>query len=237
MKLPLSFRTVSTALLCALLFIHCDDGLPDDPFANVPSSLVVDLDNGYSSIDVNKTQNIVNDFPSETLSFKEISGIAFVREEEKLITDYFDAVADLYNDDFLENISTSEATHFGVISQLLNKYNLDDPVDGQARGEFLDPAFQAYYNSRIAEGETALLAALIEGTSVLEANLVTLRNQMDRIANNRDLRYVYGALLSGTRNHLRAIVRVVENNGGSYTARFLDPVDLREVVRSAYELG
>lgn len=224
-------------LLIGIVFVQCDDGLPDDPFADIPSSLDVDGTTGYSNIDVSTARNNFLNFPFERISDQEAKGIRFVREEEKVAVDFYTAMNALFSSADLKKVAQSEQTHFIASGFSIDKYNLTDPTEGMTAGMFASQSLQAHYNQSIAEGSPSLMAAYITGAKLQESNLITIQNQLDRVANNRDLRNIYDALHIATRNHLRIMIKGVNANGGSYSPLFIDAEVFQDIVGSGFELG
>ena len=54
---------------------------------------------------------------------------------------------------------------------------------------------------------------------------------------NVDLAAVFQNLMKGSRNHLRAFVSLLERNGISYTAHYLEQEEIDEIVSSEWERG
>jgi len=220
-----------------MVFIQCGDGVPDDPFANIPSSLNVDMATGYSNLDISTARNNFLNFPFERLSDQEEKGIRFIREEEKVAMDYYNSMSTLLSSDELQRVAQSEQTHFNVSALPFNKYSISDPTEGMGAGKYASQSLQAHYNELVTEGSQSLMEAYVAGAKLQEANLVTIQNQLDRVANNRDLRNIYSQLRIATRNHLRIMVRSAQANGGNYTALFLDAAEFQDIMSSGYEGG
>ena len=53
----------------------------------------------------------------------------------------------------------------------------------------------------------------------------------------RSIRAVYGNLLKGSRNHLRAFVQALQQQGVVYTPQYLTPADYQAIVGTSIEAG
>jgi len=140
----------------------------------------------------------------------------FVREEEKVAMDYYTLITSIFSSEEMTELSQSELTHFNASGLLIDKYNLTDPAIGMAMGAFKSQSLQAHFDQLITEGSASLPAAYSTAAKMQEVNIVTLQNQLDRVANNRDLRHIYNALLVTTRNHLRVMVNGMAAYGEIY---------------------
>ncbi len=233
---PLSKTLCILILISTVLLVHCDDGLPDDPYAHISSAINVDLSTGYSSMNVSLARANFNNFPFEDLSGQEEKGIVFVREEEKVAVNFYGMMSDLFGSEVLTQLAESERTHLGVTALPVEKYHLQDPTVDRTDGEFMSNSLQAHYDELIEEGSPSLSDAFIAGTTLQEASLVTIQNQLDRVANNRDLRNMYAALRVATRNHLRIMFREVTDHGGSYAPLFMEQAAFQAIVSSDFEV-
>lgn len=232
--LRLPFRGLLFLLLLTMT-IGCDDGLPPDPFANQREILVVDASSGLSSIDMRIARTNFLLLPISDLSDQEISGMQFIREEEKAAKDFLQSMSLIYDNPLIEQLYNSEQTHFEAAILGIQKYGLADPASGKARGNFTSPNIQAFYNRAIQDGELSIADAMTTVARLHEASHVTLFNQLNSVANNRDLRMVYHSLLTATRNHMRLMDRTLSGMGVTYAPMFISTSDYRDIITGAVE--
>ena len=157
-----------------------------------------------------------NDGPSAA----EISGLMFLREEEKVARDVYLAMSDLYNARVFSNISNSEQTHMNAILGLLEKYGLDDPVGSNPEGVFSNQDLQNLYDNLVEIGESSLIDALRVGAAIEEIDIIDLDEEI-ALTTHADITTVYGNLRAGSCNHLRAFVRNLANQGVTYEPQYL----------------
>lgn len=156
---------------------------------------------------------------SVALTEAERDALLFLREEEKLARDVYDALADFGRP--FTNIRHSEQRHMDAVLALLDAYGLDDPAAGLAPGEFRDPALAALYTSLVVEGQADLRSALTVGCRIEELDLRDLA--LAKADTTRpDVLATYDALLAGSRNHLRAYYGKLRQSGGDYTPQYVD---------------
>jgi hypothetical protein len=70
------------------------------------------------------------------------------------------------------------------------------------------------YDQLVAGGSVSLVEALKVGAAIEEIDIIDLQAAL-ALVDNRDIRLVYENLLSGSRNHLQAFVRALQQQGWS----------------------
>jgi hypothetical protein len=157
---------------------------------------------------------------SGVLTDAEVEGLLFMREEEKLAGDVYRYFYSLYGNSVFQNISSSEDMHTDSVLSLLNQYGIADPAVAEA-GVFSNPDLQALYDQLIAQGSQSLQDALLVGAAIEEIDILDLEERIAQ-TDEADIQLVYQNLMQGSESHLRAFVRVMENQSGSaYTPQYL----------------
>lgn len=110
------------------------------------------------------------------------------------------------------NIAKSEQQHMDALKAKLDKYSLPDPAQPEI-GAFKNAELQTLYDELMDRGETSYLEALRVGGLIEEVDIEDIENAI-AAASHADLAQVYGNLLRGSRNHLRAFAREIERQGG-----------------------
>ncbi len=171
----------------------------------------------------------------QTLSAEETESLLFMREEEKLARDVYLTFYELWNDEIFNNISDSEQEHMDAVKLLLDKYRLVDPVlDGV--GLFNNSELQNLYDELVSRGEQSRMEALLVGALIEEVDMRDIQQAIDE-ADHNDIINVYNNLLKGSRNHLRAFVGKIEDEGIVYQAQVLSQDEVDEIVDSPVERG
>lgn len=168
----------------------------------------------YDDTQVSHSIEIVN-YPVEDLSDEEIEGLMLMREEEKLARDVYTKLYEIWGMQIFSNIARSEQTHTNAVKSLIDKYGLEDPVLVDEVGEFDNDDLKDLYDELVEKGSVSLLDALIVGATVEDLDIKDLQ-ELNEIADNHDISAVYDNLEKGSRNHLRAFVKQIERNGGTY---------------------
>lgn len=166
------------------------------------------------------------------LSQAESDSLTFMREEEKLARDVYDALGS-YGVPFT-NIVNSEQNHMDAIGTLLDRYDLDDPAATTAKGEFVDPDLAALYTDLVNQGKPAELAALAVGCEIEELDIRDIDLAKESV-DHADIVSTYDNLLLGSRNHLRAFNGKLVSLGGSYAPQFIDRATYDAIVSSPQE--
>jgi hypothetical protein len=134
------------------------------------------------------------------------------------------------------NIRDSEATHSAAMKALLDRYTLADPLAGLARATFAAPAFQALHDDLVAASAVSLVEALKVGVQIEELDIRDITEQQAGI-DNADILMVYDNLLRGSRNHLRAFMKGLVQQGGSYVPQYIPQASFDAIVHSPLETG
>ena len=144
----------------------------------------------------------------QPLNTEEATHLLYIREEEKLALDIYQALFSKWQVRIFSNIAVSEQRHFDAVGTLISRYKLTDPAQETA-GVFTNPDLQASYYQLIAKGSTSLLDALQVGVTIEETDIDDLTAAI-AVTDNRDVLTVYGNLLNGSLNHLSAFNSHIE---------------------------
>ena len=148
------------------------------------------------------------------LSGDEISGLMFMREEEKVARDSYLALGGVWGLTIFDNIASSEQSHMDALKVLIDRYELTDPVIPGV-GDFTDPHLQQLYDALVFWGEKSLMDSLYVGAVIEETDMIDIQHAIDD-TEHEDIISTYETLMCGSRNHLRAFARQIEANGGLY---------------------
>jgi hypothetical protein len=155
--------------------------------------------------------------------------LQFMREEEKVARDVYLALAEEWDARVFSAIARSEQRHMDAVGRLLDAYGVDDPAAATGPGEFVDPDLQALYDELVERGRESLEAALEVGALIEEVDIADLIDALDD-TDEAMVERVFGRLLSGSENHLRAFVRNLEAIGVDYSPAVLDASLFADIV-------
>ena len=157
-----------------------------------------------------------------------------MREEEKLARDsYLVLGTNEWGLVIFENIADSEQKHMDAMKNLLDCYKLPDPVIDEI-GVFSDPELQALFDFLMEGGSGSMMDGLKVGALIEETDINDIRNAIE-VTDYMHIVGTYENLVCGSRNHLRAFIRQIEINGGSYTPIVLDPDEFWAIAHSDME--
>lgn len=223
-----------TVLLTAMLwFTSCEDlsstetpnqmkvGVVEDFGAANPAAMCACLQTQY---------------PAEELSQAETEALLFMREEEKLARDVYQALFARWNVQTFSNISKSEQRHMDAILCLLQKYNLSDPVGANGSGIFQNADLQVLYTALVEQGGVSKAAAFRTGAQIEDLDIRDLMSAALDI-NNADILAVFAELTKGSRNHLRAFNQQLGQSGATYTPQYISAETYAQIIASAHERG
>lgn len=174
--------------------------------------------------------------PRTDLSEKEQEGLILMREEEKLARDVYQTLGDRWNLQIFSNISRSEQTHTDAIAYLLEKYEIEDPVQEDTIGIFADPELQKLYESLVVQGSKSLVDALKVGALIEDLDIFDIQ-RLSQETDSEDILLVYANLDRGSRNHMRAFTRQIERQGETYIPQYISQSEYLEIISSERESG
>lgn len=172
----------------------------------------------------------------EELTVLEADNLVFMREEEKLARDVYLTMYEAWGLNIFSNIAASEQSHTDAVAEMLEKYKLPDPVVDDRVGIFVNQALANLYDTLLARGYQSSLDALLVGALIEEVDMVDLKRAIEE-TDNEDIKVLYENLLAGSRNHLRAFVGLIEDQGIVYEAQFLTQEEVDAIVDSPIERG
>lgn len=224
-------NTVFTRLILSVVLVVAGNGIiACDTQDNI------DEENNEKSLICDEFELSDQDFPCltnlplETLSSAEINGLLYMREEEKLARDVYILMYTLYPQPIFNNISKSEQRHTDAIKALIDRYELNDPVVEDIQGSFKNQTLQNLYDNLIDKGKVDRIEALKVGALIEETDIQDIQNELEKNVDNQDISTVYGNLLRGSKNHLKAFVRVLKASGVEYEPVLLDLEFFNEIV-------
>lgn len=167
---------------------------------------------------------------SLTLSTQEKNDLTFLRQEEKLARDVYIYAYIKYNDNIFSDISSSEQSHINSVLNLLEKYNIDDPIENDVYGEFENTELQILYYDLTAKVDSSLTHALEVGATIEDLDIHDIKSFIANTSNS-DILDRYERLTCGSRNHLKSFVGRL----GSYVPAFLTQAEYEVIINSASE--
>jgi hypothetical protein len=179
---------------------------------------------------------LINSTPKQALNADEAAGLAYLREEEKLAHDVYATLHAKWGLRLLGNISQSEERHFNAITLLLDRYEFPDPAANNSIGVFQNKGLQTLYGDLIKQGESSLKAALKVGATLEDLDIRDLEKAAAS-TDNEDLKLVYGNILRASENHMRTFVAQLEAAGESYSAQYVHPATLSEILANSTQTG
>lgn len=199
------------------------------------SDEVIEAENGTELVADTPNENakptsFIDQLPKGVLSDAEISGLLFMREEEKLARDVYLTLYDEWALRPFTNISKSEQVHMDAILNLLNRYGLEDPAEGNDIGEFTNEELQKLYNELIERGLQSKVEALKVGALIEEVDIEDIQRMLDTDFKSEDIVFVMTNLKRGSTHHLKAYVNVLKRYNVDYVPVILDVDEFNDIV-------
>ncbi|XRO76308.1 DUF2202 domain-containing protein [Methanocaldococcus sp. 10A] len=191
-------------------------------------------DNG--NINVSLMCEDIDALPKQPISEEEKEGLIEMREEEKLARDVYLTLYNKWGLQIFKNIAESEQTHMDSVKYLLDRYNIPDPVESEEVGKFSNPKFEELYNKLVEQGSKSVVDALKVGATIEDLDIADLENWISK-TDNEDIKFVYENLMKGSRNHMRAFVRMLERYGANYSPQYISKEEYEQIISSSMERG
>ena len=161
----------------------------------------------------------------QPLTAAETETLLFVREEEKLARDVYLTLYQRWGNTTFQNIALrSEQTHMDAIKVLVDAAGLADPVVNDGVGVFSNAQIANLYTTLVERGNPSVVEALRVGGFIEEFDIKDLQEaiaEASQGSNQAAVLQVYNNLMAGSRNHLRAFVTALANQGVAYQAQVL----------------
>lgn len=165
----------------------------------------------------------------------EIDALVHMREEEKLARDIYTTLAETTPSAVFKNIPRSEQTHMDAFDQLLDRYEIVDPVtDESAIGIFTDPFFTNLFRELKEKGQQSDKDAFEVGAMVEDLNMANLIKYGDA-TEKPDLKLAYSTLLIQSKNHMSAFVRQLDRLGYTFEPEHISNEQLEIAVQEGQE--
>jgi hypothetical protein len=228
----LNNKILTTSLIAALAMVLFIAGCSNDA-----TSPPIQANDQGDLLSAEELKAFFGRLPAGVPGEEEIADLTFMREEEKLAFDVYTVLFDQYGLPIFSNIAASELNHTEAVLRLLDRYGLEDPVGDNGPGEFVNEDLQALYGNLVDSGSQSLTNALLAGLAIEEIDILDLEAALAR-TELREILQVYGNLLDGSQDHLRAFVGVYESETGEvYVPRWLSQDAYDEILGEDSEPG
>lgn len=175
------------------------------------------------------TSQMLAGIPASELDGDEREGLLLMREEEKLARDVYAELFSAWDVRVFSNIGSAEQTHMDSVAELLDRYDIADPVTNDRQGAFTNTDLEDLYTSLVDQGGESVVDALRVGALIEELDIADL-NTLIAQTDNEDLRLVYENLLAGSHNHLQAFVSQLDRYGESYEPTYLEVSEMNSIL-------
>ncbi len=166
----------------------------------------------------------------QALSEAEFNTLAFMREEEKMARDVYNALYEMWGTRNFSNIAASEQSHMDKTKVFLDAYQITDPASPEV-GVFNNDALQSFYDQLTARGAESELEAMKVGAMIEEVDIGDLQNAIAE-TDNEELAKMYTQLMLASHNHLRAFTSHIINSEGSYQAQVMPADEVAAILDS-----
>lgn len=201
-----------------------------------PQTIEKTTDGTVVAEDYISARPVLTSLPTESLSEAEKTDLIYMREEEKLARDVYQTLYEKWGVQVFANIAHSEQTHTETVRDLLEKYDIADPVADDSVGVFQNKDLQSLYNSLTSQGAVSEVEAFRVGALIEELDIKDLQEAMAR-TDNTDIKFAYENLVRASRNHLRSFTKLLSTRGETYTPKHISTEDYASIIAGDTERG
>lgn len=187
----------------------------------------------FNSCNDNTVNEVTND-PVPSLTADEVEDLTFIREEEKLARDVYRYAYEMYGQNIFKNIASSEQTHMDRMGDLIETYDLVDPITNDAAGLFNNTDLQDLYATLIARVDESLVEALQVGATIEDLDIKDLNEAIARVTQS-DIQSAYEMLKCGSGNHFRGFVGQIQQQGSDYTPQYVSEAEYQQIINGEHE--
>ncbi len=168
--------------------------------------------------------------------------VLLMRQEEKLARDVYITLDEQWLSAVFETIAVSEQRHMDAIGRIIVAQKMDDPITNDALGMYAKTVegekdvFGELYTDLAERGNVSYVEALKVGAFIEELDILDLLAALEEVENTYVAR-VFQNLLRGSRNHLRAFVNALEDEGVIYLPQLMSQDDYDVIISNSIERG
>jgi len=177
---------------------------------------------------------MVLNLPKQELSPVEQQGLLQQVGQEKLFKDVYLKLHAKWPNPLLKSIPEDEQRHGKGVAALLTKYQLTNPYVKEAEGVFADEKLTQRYQESVTKGSSSLVDALKMAANLEEQDIVELEKAIVA-TDNTDVQFVYKQLVKLSRNHLRELVKLLQEQGNPFKPTVLNEADFQGLISSPKE--
>ena len=144
---------------------------------------------------------------ASALTATDAANILYIKQEEKVARDAYQALYAKWGHNTFANIAVSEQRHMDSMDGLIARYRLNDTTPAEA-GKFTIPELQTLYDELVAFGNQSLENALAVGVLIEQTDIADLQEAIAE-TRERPIKKVLNNLLNGSYNHLDAFTRAL----------------------------
>ena len=154
--------------------------------------------------------------PTLALTPADSASLLYMKQEEKLARDVYQALAVRWDHATFRQIATSEQRHMDAIDRLIARYGLTDTTPAES-GRFSIPELQKLYGELVTAGGASLLDALRVGIRIEELDIADLKVAIESTVEPM-IQMVFRNLERASGHHLTAFTTVLANGGVAATS-------------------
>ena len=167
--------------------------------------------------------------PKQDLSQSEKQVLNNARQIEKLAHDVNFTLYSKWNIPAFLRKSSAAEMKTQCVKQLINKYDLQDPVNDNEIGKYADNNLVKIYNNFVEQGSKTLNDAFIVSAQLQDYLIYNLKQDSTKIDND-DIKLVINNLLNSAQRDLAMTVKRLEKFGITYTPKYISQQEFEQIM-------
>ena len=173
----------------------------------------------------NGGSNQANNFLNQT----EKEGLIYIAEEEKLSRDLNGFFYDKWGLEIFANMKKAAQTNVNSVLSIIAKYGLENPIENDKIGNFMNPRLQDLYGKLLQDGSDSVGDALKADAFIEELDIADLEMYL-HFTTNPDVERAYANLMDGAKEHLREFVLELNKYNISYMPQVLPEDEFNSII-------
>ncbi len=174
---------------------------------------------------LNSGTNQANNFLNQT----EKEGLIYIAEEEKLSRDLNGFFYGKWGLEIFAKTKKAAQTNVNSILSIIAKYGLENPIENDKIGNFMNPRLQDLYGKLLQNGSDSVGNALKADAFIEELDIADLEMYL-HFTTNPDVERAYANLMDGAKEHLREFVLELNKYNISYMPQVLPEDEFNSII-------
>jgi len=139
-----------------------------------------------------------NTSTSKQLNAGEKEGLLFLVENEKMLMDVYNDLSRSGQADAMKQLANTKRRHMMLISAKIDKYGLENPLNGRSAGEYKNPLIQQRYDQLSVSAPASESGAISLANNLENSLLTELNYYLNGVDDHPDITSIYNKIIDET---------------------------------------